>query len=56
MTVEDYASSKSAESSLISLHDTLQSQKMEVQTKNEEKHDSHSVSRVEQIIITIYKI
>ena len=31
IAAEDYASSKSAESSLISLHDTLQSQKMEVQ-------------------------
>ena len=36
ITAKDYASSKSAESSLNSLHDTLQSQKMEFQTKNKE--------------------
>ena len=33
ITAEDYASSKSAESSSTSLHDTLQSQKEEAQNK-----------------------
>ena len=48
-----FATSKSVEQSLISIDDTLQSQKMEVQKKIEDKADSSSISRVEKIIITI---
>ncbi len=50
-----FATSKSVESSLISIDDTLQSQKMEVQKRIEDKADSASISRVEKIITVVYQ-
>ena len=45
----DYVSSKAGDSSLNSLDNTLQFQKMEVQKKIEEKHDNEAISRVIKI-------
>jgi hypothetical protein len=50
-----FVSSKSMGSSLISFDDTLQSQKMEVTEKINVNLDSLVVSRIDQIIIVIYR-
>ena len=50
-----FVSSKSVSSSLISLDDTLQSQKEEVHEKILTKLDSHSINRIEKIIIVVYQ-
>jgi hypothetical protein len=50
-----FVSSKSMGSSLISLDDTLQSQKIEVNETNHVNLDSLVVSRIDQIIIVIYR-
>ena len=50
-----FVSSKGADSSLISLDDTLQFQKEEVYQKLISKIDSYSLTRVDKIIIVIYQ-
>ena len=50
-----FVSSKGADSSLISLDDTLQSQKDEVYAKIIQKIDSYGINRVEKIIIVLYQ-
>ena len=50
-----FVSSKGADSSLISLDDTLQFQKEEVYEKLMRKIDSYSMTRVDKIIIVIYQ-
>ena len=50
-----FVSSKSVNSSVDSLDDTLQSQKIEVSEKIEVEFDSDPISRIEKIIIVVYQ-
>ena len=50
-----FVSSKSVNSSVDSLDDTLQSQKIEVSDKIEVEFDSDPISRIEKIIIVVYQ-
>ena len=51
----NFVSSKSVSSSLDSLDDTLQAQKLEVKEKIETEFESNPITRIEKIIIVVYQ-